>query len=482
VYLEIAAMGDFEAGPGGDSFLFEFSIDGGAFQPLFTSSVDEAASQTYFMDNGAQVVRDDPLSVNGVVLNNEFQFISAVIPAGGSQIRIRFTATNDGPSEAFAWGNLNVDGQNSNLHSGAAVQFDASADRFAAYAADPDYTIAGDMFGVRTGANPGIPGLPSDITDDSTSSPRDTQGIVGPLYAGQFFGVADTVNGVGNDTNTATWTFNGILVSLDPKLGPLADNGGLTRTHSLLAGSPAIAAGDPTAVAGMGTVPLYDQRGAPYGRVVNGDEVPGARIDMGAFESVPPAPALPGDYNKDGLVDASDYVVWRKALNTNLLPYSGADGNGNGVADQADYGFWRAGFGETLLPPGASSGESIATAVAEPITPIPGATSENGSESLHDSAPSQAVEPRGSHAVVLAPGYSRTVHRPSARAFLGTGLTSIENRRDDALVAWMATRSVTTPQVEGFDEPKAWNRDEANSAIDLNLDSVDRVFAQMASA
>ncbi len=32
----------------------------------------------------------------------------------------------------------------------------------------------------------------------------------------------------------------GDLVGVDPKLGPLADNGGLTRTHALLSGSPAI--------------------------------------------------------------------------------------------------------------------------------------------------------------------------------------------------------------------------------------------------
>ena len=72
-------------------------------------------SQTYFMDRGTQVVLDDPLSVNGVVLNRDFQTISAVIPGGGGQIRIRFTATNDGPSEAFAWRNLYVYGQNSGI-------------------------------------------------------------------------------------------------------------------------------------------------------------------------------------------------------------------------------------------------------------------------------------------------------------------------------------------------------------------------------
>ena len=62
-------------------------------------------------------------------------------------------------------------------------------------------------------------------------------------------------------------------------LGPLADNGGPTFTHALLPGSPAIDAGDPAAVAGVGNVPLYDQRGFAFSRVAGG------RIDIGAFEA-----------------------------------------------------------------------------------------------------------------------------------------------------------------------------------------------------
>ena len=65
---------------------------------------------------------------------------------------------------------------------------------------------------------------------------------------------------------------------IDPLLGPLADNGGPTLTHALLAGSPAINAGDLNAVAGVDGVPEFDQRGVPFGRVFNG------RIDIGAFE------------------------------------------------------------------------------------------------------------------------------------------------------------------------------------------------------
>jgi hypothetical protein len=59
---------------------------------------------------------------------------------------------------------------------------------------------------------------------------------------------------------------------IDPKLGPLQDNGGPTFTMALLPGSPAIGAGDPT------DAPPWDQRGPGFPRIVNG------RIDIGAFE------------------------------------------------------------------------------------------------------------------------------------------------------------------------------------------------------
>jgi hypothetical protein len=58
----------------------------------------------------------------------------------------------------------------------------------------------------------------------------------------------------------------------DPRLGPLADNGGPTLTHALLADSPAIDAGsNPSDLA-------TDQRGGSYVRSA------GAAPDIGAFE------------------------------------------------------------------------------------------------------------------------------------------------------------------------------------------------------
>lgn len=74
--------------------------------------------------------------------------------------------------------------------------------------------------------------------------------------------------------------FGGFLTALGDQantlalLGPLQDNGGPTKTHALLPGSPAIDAGDPAFV--LQSLP-QDQRG--FLRIAGG------RIDIGAFES-----------------------------------------------------------------------------------------------------------------------------------------------------------------------------------------------------
>ena len=87
----------------------------------------------------------------------------------------------------------------------------------------------------------------------------------------------------------------GNILNQDPNLGPLQNNGGPTETHALLAASPAVNGGDPSAMAGMGNIPQFDQRGMPFGRVENG------RIDIGAFEQ-----ALPVTLVVDTLVDEAD--------------------------------------------------------------------------------------------------------------------------------------------------------------------------------
>jgi len=106
VSIDMAGMGDFESS---DFFDFTYSVDGGAFQPLFTSSVDEAGSLTYTMAGGADVSLDDPLSINGTVLNNEFSNFAESIGSLGGTLALRFSAETNG-SEAFAFRNVLVEG------------------------------------------------------------------------------------------------------------------------------------------------------------------------------------------------------------------------------------------------------------------------------------------------------------------------------------------------------------------------------------
>lgn len=178
-----------------------------------------------------------------------------------------------------------------------------------------------------------------------------------PIVNFSIIGVADGLTfagGVGNLTGTAG-------VPLDPLLGSLADNGGPTKTHSPLLGSPAIDAGnpdfnpsDPDGNPGTDDASSYDQRGEPFHRVYDGRNTGGRRIDIGAFELQPAS--TPGDYNLDGINDAADYVMWRKLLGILVVaPFAGADGDGNAVVDPGDYNVWRENFGVALLGTGAES-------------------------------------------------------------------------------------------------------------------------------
>jgi uncharacterized protein (TIGR03382 family) len=73
--------------------------------------------------------------------------------------------------------------------------------------------------------------------------------------------------------DTCTLTEPGDKPSTDPLLGALANNGGATMTRALLAGSPAINAGDNASVSAT------DQRG--QARIAEGT------VDIGAYESTP---------------------------------------------------------------------------------------------------------------------------------------------------------------------------------------------------
>lgn len=71
-------------------------------------------------------------------------------------------------------------------------------------------------------------------------------------------------------------------------------------------------------------------------------------------------PALLGDYNDNGVIDAADYAAWRDALTAGATELT--NDPTPGVVDESDFTYWRDHFGETL---GSGSGQS---AVPEPAS------------------------------------------------------------------------------------------------------------------
>jgi len=98
--------------------------------------------------------------------------------------------------------------------------------------------------------------------------------LANSLSGSNCFGtLTDAGHNISSDAS-CNFTSAGSLNSTNPNLGPFGNYGGPTATIPLLAGSPAIDAGDAAAC------PAVDQRGIsrPYG----------AGCDIGAFESAPP--------------------------------------------------------------------------------------------------------------------------------------------------------------------------------------------------
>ncbi|MFV2069511.1 MAG: choice-of-anchor Q domain-containing protein, partial [Pirellulales bacterium] len=137
--------------------------------------------------------------------------------------------------------------------------------------------------------------------NDAGGQPNNIAGK--PVAPGSSYSIVGS-----NGTGGVTPGINNNTVSDNPGLAPLADYGGPTLTHALLAGSLAIDAGHPDDIAGevetfdLGggvffgvTIPDFDQRGAPFGRFVDGNGVAGAEVDIGAFELQGYGLAPPGD-------------------------------------------------------------------------------------------------------------------------------------------------------------------------------------------
>jgi hypothetical protein len=133
-------------------------------------------------------------------------------------------------------------------------------------------------------------------------------------------------NLIGNNSDCAFAAITGDLVGtganpINARLNPLQDNGGLTFTHALGTGSPAIDAGNPAAPgSGANACLATDQRG--ISRPV------GAHCDMGAYEgsAAPTSTALVSTYTAGNSIPLPVHLFAARLIQTvrRVIPTPGS--------------------------------------------------------------------------------------------------------------------------------------------------------------
>jgi len=150
-----------------------------------------------------------------------------------------------------------------------------------------------------------------------TGGSDDTSGAIASVSSNNLIGESDFGSSLNNGTNgNIVGNGSGGAIPIGTILDTtLADNGGPTNTHALVAGSPALNAGNNAQVlAGVTT----DQRGTGFARIIGGT------VDIGAFESPFETPSLIVTTASD-VVDASDFQTSLREAISFANNTSGAD-------------------------------------------------------------------------------------------------------------------------------------------------------------
>ena len=147
--------------------------------------------------------------------------------------------------------------------------------------------------------------------------------IIGVPCVPGIFNCGGFTNGVdGDQVGTAE-------APLDPRLGPLANNGGPTQTHALLPGSPALDAGnncvlDNSCSPAVGQSLTTDQRGAGFARAADSaDADTTATVDVGAFEAQASVEDIPNKSTAEDTPLSFSFNIGDAAAVTSVTASSG---------------------------------------------------------------------------------------------------------------------------------------------------------------
>jgi len=175
----------------------------------------------------------------------------------------------------------------------------------------------------------------------NTLSAANDPGAPSPDAAGAFTSLGHNLVAI-TDESTGWVASDKTAASFDPpldaKLGDVNYHGGPTQTVSLLAGSPAIDAGDAALAAAYQLT--ADQRG--YVRKY------GAAVDVGALEA---NSALGGDANRDNIVNFADLLALARNYNATGATWEKGDFDGNGIVNFNDLLTLARNYNRTVLSP-----------------------------------------------------------------------------------------------------------------------------------
>lgn len=190
-----------------------------------------------------------------------------------------------------------------------------------------------------------------------------------------FSGMSSFVFSQGNafsslDTQLYNVNFPDVISPQAGAISALTYSGGTGGTAAIQFGTGGI---------GSGSIVMF---GFPFEALTNAtrrQEAMGKVLDFFGVS------ALNADFNGDAIVDAADYVTWRKnnGLSSGATQSQG-DANDDGAVNNTDYGIWRTQYGTS---PGAGSTAALAShGSGTTVVTIPLAIATAVSESLSDPA------------------------------------------------------------------------------------------------
>jgi autotransporter-associated beta strand protein len=237
--------------------------------------------------------------------------------------------------------------------------------------------LAGRLLVNNTPVNVGDSGTGTgDVTLSGTATLGGTGAIAGTVITGAGTTVAPGVSGIESIDVGGLSINSGSLLNFDLAAPGTSDLINVTDTDGLT-------------IDGVGAVNLFDAGGLAVGNytlidyagTIQGSGVAaflgqtptgpagfiyslfdtGSTIDLAVLA----APGNDADFNDDGIIDAADYVVWRKFNGaTGTGTDQTGDANGDGDVNDLDYDEWFENFGTSPVPPPPGNGG----AVPEPAT------------------------------------------------------------------------------------------------------------------